>query len=73
MQTTQLFKRAERIANRIVLGVIVAALIVGLSMLVSAYRPGVPGVWESLLTIGLILVGVLALYLVWSILRSGHH
>lgn len=67
------FKRAERIANRIVLGVIVAALIVGLSMLVSAYRPGVPGVWEVLLTVGLILAGVLAFYLVWSIFRSGHH
>ena len=67
------FKRAERIANRIVLGVIVAALIVGLSMLVSAYRPGVPGVWEVVLTIGLTLAGVLALYLVWSIFRSGHH
>jgi ubiquinone biosynthesis protein len=67
------FKRAERIANRIVLGVIVAALIVGLPMLVSAYRPEVPGVWEMLLIIGLTLAGVLALYLVWSIFRSGHH
>jgi ubiquinone biosynthesis protein len=67
------FKRAERIANRIVLGVIVAALIVGLSMLVSAYRPGVTGVWDVVLTIGLTLAGVLAIYLVWSIFRSGHH
>jgi ubiquinone biosynthesis protein len=67
------FKRTERIANRIVLGVIVAALIVGLSMLVSAYRPGVPGVWGVVLTIGLTLAGVLALYLVWSIFRSGHY
>ena len=67
------FKRAERIANRIVLGVIVAALIVGLSMLVSAYRPGVPGIWEVLLTIGLTLAGVLAIYLIWSIFRSGRH
>jgi ubiquinone biosynthesis protein len=66
-------KRAERIANGIVLGVIVAAFIVGLAMLVSAYRPGAPGVWAVLLTIGLNLAGVLALYLVWSIFRSGHH
>jgi ubiquinone biosynthesis protein len=66
-----MFKRIERIANRIVLGVIVAALIVGLSMLVSAYRPGVPGVWEVVLTIGLTLAGLLAIYLVWSIFRSG--
>jgi ubiquinone biosynthesis protein len=69
----QVFKRAERIANRIVLGVIVAALIVGLSMLVSAYRPGVTGVWDVVLPIGLTLAGVLAIYLVWSIFRSGHH
>ena len=68
-----LFKRAERIANRIVLGVIVAAFIVGLSMLISAYRPGVSGVWEVVLTIGFTLAGVLAVYLVWSIFRSGHH
>ena len=67
------FKRAERIANRIVLGVIVAALIVGLSMLISVYRPGVTGVWDVVLTIGFALAGVLAFYLVWSILRSGHH
>ena len=67
------FKRAERIANRIVLGVIVAALIVGLSMLISAYRPGVTGVWDVVLPIGLTLAGVLAIYLVWSIFRSGHH
>jgi hypothetical protein len=39
----------------------------------SAYRPGVPGVWDVVLTIGLTLAGVLALYLVWSIFRSGHH
>ena len=68
-----MFKRAERIANRIVLGVIVAALIVGLSMLISVYRPGVTGVWDVVLTIGFTLAGVLAIYLVWSILRSGHH
>jgi len=67
------FKRAERIANRIVLGVIVAALIVGLSMLVSAYRPGVTGVWDVVLTIGLTLAGVLAVYLIWSIFRSSRH
>ena len=68
-----MFKRAERIANRIVLGVIFAAFIVGLSMLTSAYRPGVPGVWEVVLTIGFTLAGVLAVYLVWSIFRSSRH
>jgi ubiquinone biosynthesis protein len=68
-----LFKRAERIANRIVLGVIVAAFIVGLAMLMSAYRPGGAGLLQVVLTIGFALAAVLALYLVWSIFRSGHH
>jgi ubiquinone biosynthesis protein len=68
-----LFKRAERIANRIVLGVIVAAFIVGLAMLMSAYRPGGAGLLQVVLTIGFALAAVLALYLVWSIFRSRHH
>ena len=68
-----LFKRAERIANRIVLGVIVAAFIVGLAMLMSAYHPGGSGLLQVVLTIGFALAGVLALYLIWSIFRSGHH
>ncbi len=68
-----LLKRAERIANRIVLGVIVAAFIVGLAMLMSAYHPGGSGLLQVVLTIGFVLAGVLALYLVWSILRSGRH
>jgi len=68
-----LFKRAERIANRIVLGVIVAAFIVGLAMLISAYHPGGSGLLEVVLTIALTVAGVLAVYLVWSIFRSGHH
>jgi ubiquinone biosynthesis protein len=68
-----LLKRAERIANRIVLGVIVAAFIVGLAMLMSAYHPGDSGLLQVILTIGFALAGVLALYLIWSIFRSGHH
>jgi ubiquinone biosynthesis protein len=68
-----LFKRAERIANRIVLGVIVAAFIVGLAMLISAYHPGGSGLLQVILTIGFVLAGVLALYLIWGIFRSGHH
>ncbi|HYX50258.1 MAG TPA: hypothetical protein VE843_10975, partial [Ktedonobacteraceae bacterium] len=68
-----LFKRAERIANRIVLGVIFAAFIVGLAMLTSAYRPGVPGVWEVVLIVGFTVAGLLALFLVWSIFYSSRH
>jgi len=68
-----LFKQVERVANRIVLGVIVAALIVGLAMLLSSPHPGVPVLGPGVLTVGLILAIGLALYLVWSIFRSGRH
>jgi hypothetical protein len=35
-----LLRRLERTANRLVLGVIVAASIIGLTVLVAAYHPG---------------------------------
>ena len=69
----QLFKQAERVANRIVLGVIVAALIVGLTVLISSPHPGISVLGPGGLSAGLILAIALTLYLVWSIFRSGHH
>ncbi len=67
-----LISRLERIANRIVLGILAAAFIVGLSTLLSVYRP--PG-WERwagvMFAIGFFFAFVLGLYLAWSILRSG--
>ena len=62
--------RLEKIANRIVLGVIAAAFINGLAVLVSVYRP--PG-WERwgwvVFAFGFLCALVLGVYLAWSILR----
>ena len=62
--------RLERIANRIVLGVIAAAFINGLAVLASVYRP--PG-WESwawfVFAFGFLSALVLGIYLAWTILR----
>jgi ubiquinone biosynthesis protein len=63
--------RLERIANRIVLGVIAAAFIIGLAVLASVYRP--PR-WESwawvVFAFGFLCALTLGVYLAWSILRS---
>ncbi len=65
--------RLERIANRIVLGVIAAAFINGLAVLVSVYRP--PG-WERwawvVFAFGFLSVLLLGVYLAWTILRPKH-
>jgi ubiquinone biosynthesis protein len=65
--------RLERIANRIVLGVITAAFINGLAVLVSAYRP--PG-WErwgwAVFAFGFLCALLLGVYLAWNILRPRH-
>ena len=65
--------RLERIANRIVLGVIAAAFINGLAVLVSVYRP--PG-WErwgwAVFAFGFACALMLGVYLAWSILRPKH-
>jgi ubiquinone biosynthesis protein len=66
-----LVNRFERISNRIVLGVIAAAFINGLAVLMSVYRP--PG-WEhwawTVVAFGFGCALLLGLYLAWSILRS---
>ena len=63
--------RLERISNRIVLGVIAAAFINGLAVLVSVYRP--PG-WEHwawvVFAFGFLCALLLGMYLAFSILRS---
>ena len=65
--------RLERIANRIVLGVIAAAFINGLAVLVSVYRP--PG-WErwgwTVFAFGFFCALLLGVYLAWNILRPRH-
>ena len=66
--------RLERIANRIVLGVIAAAFINGLAVLLSVYRP--PG-WERwawvVFAFGFACALLLGVYLGWSILRPKHN
>ena len=65
--------RLEKIANRIVLGVIAAAFINGLAVLVSVYRP--PG-WErwgwAVFAFGFLCALLLGVYLAWNILRPRH-
>lgn len=65
--------RLERIANRIVLGVIAAAFINGLAVLVSVYKP--PG-WEHwawvVFAFGFACALLLGVYLAWTILRPKH-
>jgi ubiquinone biosynthesis protein len=66
--------RLDKIANRIVLGVIAAAFINGLAVLVSVYQP--PG-WEKwawlVFAFGLLCAMVLGVYLSFSVLRSLRH
>lgn len=68
-----IINRLERISNRIVLGVIAAAFINGLAVLVSVYKP--PG-WERwawvVFTFGFLCALGLGVYLALSILRSQH-
>ena len=65
--------RLEKIANRIVLGVIAAAFINGLAVLLSVYRP--PG-WERwawvVFAFGFLSALLLGTYLAWNILRPKH-
>ena len=65
--------RLERIANRIVLGVIAAAFINGLAVLLSVYKP--PG-WEHwgwiVFAFGFLCALLLGMYLAWNILRPRH-
>ncbi len=68
-----LINRFERTSNRIVLGVIAAAFINGLAVLMSVYRP--PG-WERwawvVFAFGFLCALALGVYLAWSIMRSKH-
>lgn len=66
-------RRFERLANRIVLGILAAAFINGLAILLSFYRPPAWEQWTTVLfPVGLLAALALGIYLAWSILRSGH-
>lgn len=65
-----LIGRLERLVNRIVLGMLTSAFIIGLAILLSVYRP--PGLesWIGVMVaIGFFFAIVLGIYLAWSILK----
>jgi ubiquinone biosynthesis protein len=63
--------RVERLVNRVVLGILTAAFIIGLAILMAVYNP--PG-WDQwggiFFGIGFLIAGAMGIFLVWSILRS---
>ncbi|SHK14315.1 ABC1 kinase family protein [Rhodothermus profundi] len=67
-----LIARLERLTNRLVLGIITAAFIVGLAVLMTTFRlPGVEHLIGPAFGLGFLLTALLAAYLIWVILRSG--
>jgi len=67
----QVFNRVDSIANRIVSGVIAAAFINGLAVLLSIYHPTGLQRWAgAAFIVGVGCVLLLGIYLGWSILRS---
>jgi ubiquinone biosynthesis protein len=68
-----LLQRAERLVNRLVLGMLAAAFIIGLAYLMSAYHPFGEGTWPGVFfAFGFTVAAILGLYLAWTIHRSGH-
>jgi len=62
---------AERISNRIAFSVVLAAMIIGSSLIIHA---NIPPHWQGIPVIGLVgylLSAVMAVWLLWSILRHG--
>jgi ubiquinone biosynthesis protein len=60
----------ERIVNRLVLGVLVAALIIGLSIVLVVYHPAVNQLWLGLLCgFAFAFVCLCGAYLLWTIVR----
>ena len=66
-----ILRRVERIANRVVLGILAAAFIVALSVLLYAYRVRNDAEIGVVLIIGFLIAIGLGIYMTWSILRSG--
>ena len=67
-----LVRRFERVGNRLVLGIIAAAFVNGLALLMSAYRPAGWEEWVgTIFAVGFAAAIGIGLYLAWSILRTG--
>ena len=68
----EIIRRLDRLANRIVLGIIVAAMIIGLAILLATYNPlGWAGLQAIMFFIGVISKAVIGAYLAWRVFRSG--
>lgn len=66
-----MLRRLERMTNRITLGIIAAAFINGLAVLLSVYRPPGTEQWIGMLfAAGFTIAVILGAYLAWSIIRS---
>lgn len=64
--------RLERMTNRVVLGILAAAFIVGLATLLSFYHPSGSEKWMGVLfAVGFFFAVVLGVYVAWGILRTG--
>jgi len=66
-----ILRRAERTANRVVLGILASAFVIALAVLLSAYHVRSDPQIGVVLVVGFILASVLGIYVAWSILRSG--
>ena len=66
-----MFRRAERITNRIVLGMLASAFVIALAVLLSAYHVRSDPQIGAILIVGFVLASILGVYVAWSILRSG--
>lgn len=65
-------ERLERLTNRLVLGMLALAFIIGLAVLMTAFHPpGTERLVGPAFALGFILAGLLGVYLAWTILRSG--
>jgi ubiquinone biosynthesis protein len=66
-----ILRRAERTANRVVLGILASAFVIALAVLLSAYHVRSDPQIGVVLVVGFVLASVLGIYVAWSILRSG--
>jgi ubiquinone biosynthesis protein len=67
-----ILQRLERLANRLVLGMLAAAFIVGLAVLLAVFHPAGIERWAgALFTFGFAAALLLGIVLAWSILRGG--
>jgi hypothetical protein len=69
-----LLDRIERMVNRLVLSVGAAAFVLGLSLLMSVFKPLREEYWYgTFFGVGFLAATILSVALAWGILRSGKH